>query len=105
MVPTDSLVLPGGCLVVTGRKVNVFVSLEKGAFGPLAPRGGFGGSSPHSRAYLTPLSEEGGLGGSSPHSRAKLVLSEGIRVGWAHLYLIWYYRKSSNPTQLSGHIW
>ena len=43
-------VLPGGCLVVIGHKLKVLESLVKGVVCPLAPRGGFGGSSPHSRA-------------------------------------------------------
>ena len=62
-------VLPGGCLVVYRLKWDVFACFE---ISPAALRGGLGGSSPHSRAYLAPWRKEGGLGGSSPHSRAYL---------------------------------
>ena len=39
-------VLPGGCLVVSRLKWDVFACFVKS---PAALRGGFGGSSPHSR--------------------------------------------------------
>ena len=55
MVLTDPWALPGGCLVVMGRKMNIFVSLKKGVLGPLVPRGGFAGILPHSRAKLVLL--------------------------------------------------
>ena len=85
--------LPGGFQEVIANKMNILECLGKVVFGPLTPREGvWGGSSPHSRAYLVPwcleggwgdpppilgtklasLSKEGGLGGSSPHSRDKI---------------------------------
>ena len=46
-----TLVLPGDCRVAIAHKMNVLESLGKVVFGPLTPRGGFGGDPPpHSRA-------------------------------------------------------
>ena len=46
MVPTDPQLLPGGCLVVMGHKMNVFVSLEKRCFWPPGAKRGVWGDPP-----------------------------------------------------------
>ena len=59
VAPGGPRVLPGGYLVVTGRKMKVLESLGNGVFGPLAPRGGFGGDPPlHSRLHPAPWCQE-----------------------------------------------
>ena len=67
MVPGGTQVLPGGCRVVIAHIMNVLGSLGKVGFGPLTPRGGvWGGSSPHSRAYLAPWRQKGVSGDPPP---------------------------------------
>ena len=46
MVPTDPQLLPGGCLVVMGGKMNVFVSLEKRCFRTPGTKRGVWGDPP-----------------------------------------------------------
>ena len=72
MVPGGPRVLPGGCLVVTGHKMNVLESLGKGVFGPLAPGGVWGGSSPILGRTRPPGARRGVWGDPPPILGTKL---------------------------------
>ena len=66
VAPIGPQVLPGGCLVVTGHKMNVLESLGKGVFGPLAPRGGVWGDPPPILGRTRPPGARRGVWGDPP---------------------------------------
>ena len=69
--------LPGG---YRGQTVGFREKLVKGVFCPLAPRGGFGGSSPHSGAYRT-RGVERGFGGILPPLKGQNGLAPSAKRG------------------------
>ena len=66
MVLTDPRALPGGCLVVMGRKMNIFVSLEKRCFWPPGAKRGVWGDPPPILGRIWPPGTKRGVWGDPP---------------------------------------